>query len=93
MRSVDVSHAFINSEIDTKVYMAQPHGFVQQGPEYVCKLNKSIYGLKQLPRLWGEKLGSAMKDLGFVKAYSNPSLYIYDKDVMCHFYLFLLPLF
>ena len=80
LRSVDVSHAFINSEIDTEVYMAQPCGFVQQGPEYVCKLNKSIYGLKQSPRLWGEKLGSAMNDLGFIKAYSDPSLYIYDRD-------------
>ena len=80
LRSVDVSHAFINSEIDTEVYMAQPCGFVQHGPEYVCKLNKSIYGLKQSPRLWGEKLGSAMKELGFTKAYSDPSLYIYDRD-------------
>ena len=80
LRSVDVSHAFINSEIDAEVYMAQPCGFVQQGPEYVCKLNKSIYGLKQSPRLWSEKLGSAMKELGFQKAYSDPSLYIYDRD-------------
>jgi len=80
LRSVDVSHAFINSEIDTEVYMAQPCGFVQHGPEYVCKLNKSIYGLKQSPRLWSEKLGSAMNELGFTKAYSDPSLYIYDRD-------------
>ena len=72
LRSVDVSHAFINSEIDTEVYMAHPCCFVQHGPEYVCKLNKSIYGLKQSPRLWGEKLGAAMKDLGFTKAYSDP---------------------
>jgi transposase InsO family protein len=80
LRSVDISHAFINSDIDTEVYMAQPPGFVQYGPEYVCKLNKSIYGLKQSPRLWGEKLGAAMKELGFIKAYSDPSLYIYDRD-------------
>ena len=78
--SVDISHAFINSEIDTEVYMAQPQGFVQNGPEYVCKLNKSIYGLKQSPRLWSEKLGAAMGELGFTKAYSDPSLYIYDRD-------------
>ena len=80
LRSVDISHAFINSEIDTEVYMAQPVGFVQHGSEYVCKLSKSIYGLKQSPRLWSEKLGAAMKELGFTKAYSDPSLYIYDKD-------------
>ena len=80
LRSVDISHAFINSEIDTEVYMAQPLGFVQKGPEWVCKLNKSIYGLKQSPRLWGEKLWAALKELGFRKAYSDPSLYIFDRD-------------
>ena len=80
LQSVDISHAFIDSEIDTEVYMAQPVGFVQHGSEYVCKLSKSIYGLKQSPRLWSEKLGAAMKELGFTKGYSDPSLYIHDKD-------------
>jgi hypothetical protein len=80
LRSVDISHAFINSEIDTDVYMAQPYGFVQHGAEYVCKLYKSIYGLKQSPRLWSEKLESAMIALGFKKTYSDSSLYIYDRD-------------
>src|ERR1700742_2036699 len=47
--SVDISHAFINSDIDTEIYMKQPEGFSQNGPEYVCKLNKSLYGLKQSP--------------------------------------------
>jgi hypothetical protein len=65
-------------EIDTEVYMAQPLGYVQHGPEYVCKLNKSIYGLKQSPLLWSEKLDFAMKELGFKKAHSDPSLYIYE---------------
>jgi transposase InsO family protein len=80
LRSVDISHAFINSDIDAEVYMAQPLGYVQHGPKYVCKLNKSIYGLKQSSRLWGEKLCAAMLELGFKKAYSDPSLYIFDRD-------------
>ena len=80
LQSVDISHAFINSEIDTEVYMTQPVDFVQHGLEYVCKLSKSIHGLKQSPCLWSEKLGAAMNELGFTKAYSDPSLYIYDKD-------------
>ena len=80
LRSVDISHAFINSEIDTEVYMAQPPGFEQYGPEYAAKLSKSIYGLKQSPRLWGEKLCAIMMELGFKKAYSDPSLYIFERD-------------
>ena len=82
LRSVDISQAFINSDIDTEVYMEQPEGFKEgvtkgQG-RIVCKLNKSLYGLKQSPRLWSEKLGEALHSMGFKKIYSDPSLYIYD---------------
>ena len=36
LQSVDISHAFTNSDIDTEIYMAQPEGFVQGGSKYVC---------------------------------------------------------
>ena len=55
LQSVDISHAFTNSDIDAEIYMIQPEGFKQGGSKYVCKLNKSLYGLKQSPHLWGEK--------------------------------------
>ncbi|GLB38145.1 putative reverse transcriptase (RNA-dependent DNA polymerase) [Lyophyllum shimeji] len=78
LRSVDISYAFLNGDVDCTVYMFQPEGF-KQG-KLVCKLNKSIYGLKQSPRLWSEKLAEVMQLLGFKKTYSDPSLYIYDRD-------------
>ena len=80
LRSVDISHAFINSDIDTEIYMKQPEGFKQEGPRIVCRLNKSLYGLKQAPRLWGEKLGSVLIRAGFKKLCSDPSVYIYVRD-------------
>jgi len=80
LRSVDISHAFTNSDIDAEVYMKQPEGFEQHGSKYVCKLNKSLYGLKQSPRLWGEKLAEVLLGMGFQKTYSDASLYIYDRD-------------
>ena len=80
LQSVDISHAFINSDIDTEVYMKQPEGFEQGGPEYVCKLNKSLYGLKQSPRLWGEKLAAVLGTMGFNKLKSDPSVYLYVRD-------------
>src|SRR6185369_169428 len=80
LRSVDISHAFLNSDLDCVVYMMQPDGFKQGGRRKVCKLNKSLYGLKQAPRLWGEKLASIMQLLGFKRMYSDSSLYIYDRD-------------
>ena len=77
LHSVDISHAFLNGEIDTEVYMRQPEGFKQGGPDKVCRLNKSLYGLKQSPRLWSEKLTSVLEQLGFKRLESDPCVYLY----------------
>lgn len=60
--------------------MKQPEEFQQGSPGYVCKLNKSLYGLKQSPRLWGEKLAGVLKTIGFTQLCSDPSLYIYEHN-------------
>jgi hypothetical protein len=45
---MDVYTAFLQGELDEEIYMRQSEGCVEQDrPEYVCKLNKSIHGLKQ----------------------------------------------
>jgi len=49
LRSIDISYAFTNSDIDVDIYMKQPEGFWQGEKDIVCKLNKSLYGLKQSP--------------------------------------------
>ena len=50
---MDVKTTFLNDDLDEDVYMAQPTGFTEVGKEHlVCKLNKSIYGLKQASRQW-----------------------------------------
>nr|GFB65280.1 putative retrotransposon Ty1-copia subclass protein [Tanacetum cinerariifolium] len=56
---MDVKTAFFNGHLFEEVYMEQPNGFVNQKyPNHVCKLKRSIYGLKQASRSF------AMKDLG-----------------------------
>lgn len=46
--------------------MKQPEGFVEPGKEnYVCKLQKSIYGLKQASRQWYKKFDSVISSYGF----------------------------
>jgi transposase InsO family protein len=78
LRSVDISHAFINSEIDIEIYMKQPEGFHQGDPNEVCELGKGLYGLKQASRLWSLKLRTALEALGFKRIYSDSSVYIYQ---------------
>ena len=48
---MDVKTAFLNGELEENIYMRQPEGFIEQGSEHlVCKLKKSIYGVKQASR-------------------------------------------
>ena len=50
---MDVKTAFLNGKLDEEIYMSQPMGFEVKGQERkVCKLKRSIYGLKQSSRQW-----------------------------------------
>jgi Reverse transcriptase (RNA-dependent DNA polymerase) len=61
--------------------MAQPPGFQDaQAPNHVCKLHKSLYGLKQSPRAWYQKLRDILLGLGFVTSTSDPSLFIFQRN-------------
>ena len=80
LESLDISTAYLNGEMDAEVYMRQPEGFEQREPEWVCKLMKGLYGLKQGGRLWFEKLDSALQELSFTRVRSDPSIYVWVKD-------------
>ena len=50
---MDVKTAFLNGELDEEIYMDQPIGFMTKVQEHkVCKIKRSIYGLKQSSRQW-----------------------------------------
>ena len=82
LRSIDISSAFINGDLDEEIYMKQPEGFHIGGAHKVCRLKKSLYGLKQAARQWNKKLHSVLVDLGFKRIESDRSVYIYSNGVV-----------
>lgn len=73
----DVKTAYLHGTIEEEIYMRQPPGFAATGKEkLVCKLRKSIYGLKQSARCWNRALHGALINLGFKQCSSDSCLYV-----------------
>ena len=71
-----VKTAFLNGNLEEEVYMMQPEGFVSKnGPDKVCRLLKSIYGLKQASRSWNIRFDEAIRSYDFVKNEDEPCVY------------------
>ena len=65
---MDVKTAFLNGNIEEELYMVQPEGFVDpKDAGKVCKLQRSIYGLKQASRSWNLRFDEVIKGFGFVQ--------------------------
>src|SRR5277367_4314992 len=77
LRSVDISHAFLNGDLEETIYMRQAEGFHIGSSNTVCQLRKSLYGLKQAARQWNKKLHDALGSMGFKRLESDRSIYIF----------------
>jgi hypothetical protein len=76
IHQMDVKTAFLNGDLEEEIYMEQLEGFTQEGEHVVCKLHKSLYGLKQSPRAWNQKLDVFLKNIEFVKSDVDFSVYV-----------------
>src|SRR3954468_19756938 len=73
---MDVKIAFLNGNIEEELYMIQPKGFVDpKDVNKVCKLQRSIYGLKQASRSWNLHFDQVIKGFGFVQTYGEACIY------------------
>jgi len=77
LHQMDVKTAFLNGDLFEDVYMDQPDGFIESGKRHmVCKLRKSIYGLKQASRQWYLKFDNVVISLGFKENVVDQCIYL-----------------
>ena len=73
----DVKNAYLHGDLDEEVYMDIPPGFEDIKIEgKVCRLRKSLYGLKQSPRAWYERFTQTMLKNGFKQSQVDHTLFI-----------------
>ena len=76
LNQLDVPTAFLNADLEEDVYMELPEGYRQGKENMVCKLKKSLYGLKQSPRNWYLLISKFITDnMKFKSTVSDPCLF------------------
>jgi hypothetical protein len=81
IQQFDVKNAFLQGTLSEIVFCYQPMGFTNPAhPDFVCRLHKSLYGLKQVPRAWYSQFATYMTTLWFIEAKSNTLLFIFHRS-------------
>ena len=77
IHQMDIKTAFLNGSLVCEIYMSQPEGFVDpHRPSHVCKLKKSISGLKQSARCWNTTLDEYLKSVGYRQSNADGCIYV-----------------
>ena len=83
---MDIKTLFLNGNLEKDIYMMQTDGFIAKGQEHmVCKLHRSIYGLKQASRSWNIRFDQVIKSFGFEQNTNEPCVYTKCEQSMVTF--------
>ncbi|RVW95243.1 Retrovirus-related Pol polyprotein from transposon RE2 [Vitis vinifera] len=78
---LDIKNAFLHGDLAEEVYMEQPPGFVAQGESsLVCRLRRSLYGLKQSPRAWFSRFSSVVQEFGMFRSTADHSVFYHHNS-------------
>ena len=82
---MDVKSVFLNGYIKEDIYVEQPPGFeCIDLPKHVYKLDKVLYGLKQVPRAWYDRLSTYLQGMDYSRGNVVPTLFTKcdNKDIL-----------
>ncbi|KAL0350510.1 UNVERIFIED_CONTAM: Retrovirus-related Pol polyprotein from transposon RE2 [Sesamum radiatum] len=72
----DVNNAFLHGHLDEEVYMVPPEGYSPAVSGHVCKLKRSLYGLKQASRQWNIELTAKLHEFGYIQCPHDHCLFL-----------------
>ncbi|RVW37765.1 Retrovirus-related Pol polyprotein from transposon RE1 [Vitis vinifera] len=83
---LDIKNVFLHGDLAEEVYMEQPPGFVAQGESgLVCRLCRSLYGLKQSPRAWFSRFSSVVQEFGMLRSSDQDGIQKLKQHLFTHF--------
>ena len=83
LTAIDIRQAYLQADIGGDLYMRVPQGVTDtdgQGRRLVCKLRKSLYGLKQAGRMWAALFADFLVQWGFTRSTIDTCLFTYTHD-------------